>query len=281
MRKNAKDCLLLYQIFVNKSNNMTKTQFTSLPESHTKVVLYFSYIAFNIWEFSLSDLLKLCNLTKTEFFTILRDLSDFEIIRIILDDHSCSILVQIFEYNIDLMIFEWGDESINLLNTITFKNDITTLKFALNEVYKHLVKYNDETMIEYLNPEIPIRPIEIPKEYERKREKKKERKEIRKDMELRAKTLVEIFYLQLSKHISIQLTDRLRETEIYAAREFFKQFPEFPIEFVLDGIKWFLSHTFWSKVILNLDALRKHFPKYLAEERGLKKTRMNKLKIIG
>ena len=257
---------------------MNFKQFTSLSIENSKVLLYLTLVAQGIFKFNLSKLRASTDLNNKEIFKVFKYLEDFKIISFIIDPAQGTIFLQIFDTTIDLLLFHWTIPTLIDFNLIVFNNNPAIMHYAVNQLYRNLGKYDEITMRPFFDSSIPITPIPIPDELKKAKADKKERSGYRKLRDEKIKAIVNVFYTRLQKNIPIVLTEKLRRVELMKAKEFVEQYPEFPIEYINEGIQWFLSHVFWENIITNISLLTKHFPKFLAQK-GIKKTK-SKIKFV-
>lgn len=261
---------------------MNIKKYSALRDTEIRVLFYLLLVASGDTMFDLPKLKEFINLDKNDnetLFKIWRVLLDLGFIDLILDEKKVVVYLKVFDTTIDLSIYCWSSKTIEDFNDFMLLRDEGLMINFVNHIYRPLALYNEDTMRPFFDKEIPMKDVNIPDKQELDRIKHNERQAQRRKDEERAKTIVEKFYGHLKKNIPITLTEKLRTAENQHAMEFCKQYPEFPIEYIEEGIKWFLNHTFWKGVITNVSGLRKHFPKFLAQK-GVKKTRTNKIKIL-
>jgi hypothetical protein len=257
---------------------MNFKQFSSLSIENSKILLYLTLVAQGIFKFNLSKLRSSTDLNNKEIFKVFKYLDDFKIISFIIDPEKGTIFLQIFNTTIDLLLFHWTIPTLIDFNLIVFENNPAIMHYAVNQLYRNLGKYDEATMKPFFDSGISIVPIPIPDEEIRAKAQKKERSEYRKLRDEKTKAIVEIFYTRLQKNIPIVLTEKLRKVELMKAKEFVEQYPEFPVDYINEGIQWFLDHVFWGSIITNISLLTKHFPKFLAQK-GIKKIK-SKIKFV-
>jgi len=274
----VKRLFILQQLYSKNKNPMNFKQFTSLSIENSKVLLYLTLVAQGIFKFNLTKLRSSTDLNNKEIFKVFKYLEDFKIISFIIDPAQGTIFLQIFNTTIDLLLFHWTIPTLIDFNSIVFSNNPEIMHYAVNQLYRNLGKYDETTMRPFFDSAIAIVPIPIPDETKKARADKKERSDYRRLRDEKVKNIVDIFYTRLQKNIPIVLTEKLRKIELMKSKEFIEQYPEFPTEYIDEGIQWFLNHIFWGNIITNISLLTKHFPKFLAQK-GIKKTK-SKIKFV-
>jgi hypothetical protein len=258
---------------------MTVDQFSSLPDPHSKLLLYLTFIVLGKDDFNLNRLSKILNKTVEEIMQMIRFLWELDIIDINTGIEDNDLYVTYFNHYIPLKIYCWHKKPLNLLNKIVFNNDPDYLKLIVNKIYRPLGVYNEETMGQWFDEKIEMRTVEIPDKDIEKDEAAKKRKEIRAVKAQKAKDILEMFYFELGKELNIRLDPDFQESELDEIKAFMTIYPEFPIDFLKGAVIWFLNNQFWRSIIVSFKTFRKHFPKYLAEEKQIKKTK-NRIKLI-
>jgi len=104
-----------------------------------------------------------------------------------------------------------------------------------------------------------------------KSDSRKLRKLSRKLQDDKAKVIFNYFYDVYKKSYFIRITETLKSEELKEAKELCSQYPSFSSEFFIEAIDWFLQHKFHQNYVVNIEKLRKNFPKFL-KEHGITKS---------
>lgn len=253
---------------------MTKAQLTALDQYGCKIYLYLVLLKIQNKMFNLQSLREILNFDTEKILKSIKVLIDLNIIDVSFDENQTRIYFLIEQTSIDINIECWNIKSIILFDKIILENHKDTMEFVVNLIYGPLGIFDNETMNKFLNSNLSVELDHSVEVHNRvqivKKIEKRVRSDDRKVIKTKVQRLVDFFYQELDKKISLVITEKLTKNELMNAKEFFSRYPEYPEEMIFEGIIWFINHKFWHKVVTDIQKLTKHFNTFLIEAKGIK-----------
>jgi|SRR5690606_30466447 len=234
-----------------------------ITEMDLKILLSLYIISDEQKIISFNEIISNLGLTNKEFFEILKDLFELDLINFSIREVDHSLCFRISrEKELMVNLRELSKTSFKLMNEIIFMQYEETFTDLVNDVYIFHDMYDKEYMAKYIKEKrISKSDLKSKELTETQKIQQLERARIRR----KANLTIDYLYSELKKRFGITLTPSQREYEYIQAKIFVKSKDQYDIDEIRRAIDWFLEHPFWRKVVTNIKSLNTHFIKYVAE----------------